>query len=91
MRELDPHPQTSPLVVYKQPNLSEHERLPDEIIKFIIENDTVFLGSSYQAYSDEALKFPSHLGQNQRGGRKGWVRVKPSDGKTLVLPDYSGM
>jgi hypothetical protein len=27
---------------------------------------------------------------NQRGGLPGFIRVLPSDGRTLVLPDYSG-
>lgn len=27
---------------------------------------------------------------NSRGGLPGFVRVKPSDGKTIVIPDYSG-
>lgn len=36
-----------------------------------------------------AKEFPSHLGMNHRGGRPGFVRVH-SDGRTLVLQDYSG-
>lgn len=52
--------------------------------------DTVFVGSVYEASEDYTTKFPSHVGQNQRGGRPGFVRVRPSDGKTVVLPDYSG-
>lgn len=35
-------------------------------------------------------RFPSHVGANQRGGRPGYIRVKPSDGRTVALPDYSG-
>ena len=27
---------------------------------------------------------------NQRGGRPGFIRVVPSDGRTVILPDYSG-
>ena len=90
VRELDPHPDTAPVVVYKRDKLADDQRLPDELIKFIVETDTIFLGSTYQARPEDAIRFPSHVGQNQRGGRKGWVRVKPSDGRTLVIPDYSG-
>jgi hypothetical protein len=50
----------------------------------------VFFGTTYAAPSSEASKFPSHLGMNQRGGRPGFLRVVPSDGRTVVLPDYSG-
>jgi hypothetical protein len=90
VRELDPHPDTTPIVVHKHPKLSDGERLPDDIIKFIVDTDTIFIGSTYQATPQEAMRFPSHVGQNQRGGRKGWVRVRPSDGRTLIIPDYSG-
>jgi len=27
---------------------------------------------------------------NHRGGLPGFVRVRPSDGRTVVLPDFSG-
>lgn len=29
-------------------------------------------------------------GTAHRGGRAGFTRVRPSDGRTLVLPDYAG-
>lgn len=90
VRELDAHAERTPVVVYKQDNLANDERLPDEIIKFIVDTDTIFIGSTYQARPEESLRFPSHVGANQRGGRKGWVRVRPSDGRTVVIPDYSG-
>ena len=71
--------------------MSDSDRLPDEIIDFIHTSDTVFIGTSYHAKPEDALFFPSHVGQNQRGGRQGFVRAKRSDGRTVVLPDYSGM
>ncbi|EKM50229.1 uncharacterized protein PHACADRAFT_188542 [Phanerochaete carnosa HHB-10118-sp] len=89
LRQLEPHRNTSPVVVHKRPNLEDNERLPDELVDFVREADTIFIGTSYRAKPEEAIRFPSHVGQNQRGGKKGWVRVR-SDGKTLVIPDYSG-
>jgi hypothetical protein len=65
------------------------ERLSDDTIAFILESDTVWLGTTYAA-SEEAQFHPSHLGMNHRGGRPGFIRVKPSDGRTVVLPDFSG-
>ncbi|GJE99799.1 hypothetical protein PsYK624_160700 [Phanerochaete sordida] len=89
VREFEAHPETFPVVVHQCPQLPENARLPDELVDFIRASDTMFVGTSYQARPEESAKFPSHLGQNQRGGRKGWVRVR-SDGKTIVIPDYSG-
>lgn len=66
----------------------DSDRLPDPVIDFIHSSDTVFLGTTYQAPASEEETYPSHLGMNQRGGRKGFVRV--SEGRTIVLPDYSG-
>ena len=51
--------------------------------------DTIFIGSTYVARTEDEARFPSHVGQNQRGGKPGFVRVR-SDGKTVVVPDYSG-
>ena len=90
VRQLDPHPNTNPTVVYRVSRLDTIERLPEELISFVHAADTVFIGSTYKAYEDEAARFPSHVGQNQRGGKPGFVRVRPSDGRTIVLPDYSG-
>lgn len=90
IRDLIPHPDTSPSVVYKKLFLEGDERLPDELISFVVSSDTVFLGSSYEATESDQAYYPSHLGQNHRGGRAGFIRVRPSDGRTLVLPDYSG-
>ncbi|KAG5643726.1 hypothetical protein DXG03_009716 [Asterophora parasitica] len=89
-RDLVPHPGTSPKVIHNELHLDPSERLPADVIAFIQENDTVFIGTTYQAHEDEAARYPSHLGMNQRGGRKGFIRVMPSDGRTIVLPDFSG-
>ena len=70
--------------------MSETSRLPEDVISFIVNSDTVFIGSSYVAEAHNAAKFPSHVGMNQRGGRAGFIRVLPSDGRTVILPDYSG-
>lgn len=70
--------------------MSESDRLPDSIINFIHAADTVFIGTSYHAQEKDKLFYPSHVGQNQRGGKPGFVRVRRSDGRTVILPDYSG-
>ncbi|KDQ51250.1 hypothetical protein JAAARDRAFT_140537 [Jaapia argillacea MUCL 33604] len=90
IRDLVPHPQTSPNTVYRKTDLSDADRLPQDVIDFIHESDTVFLGTSYKALPQDQTKFPSHVGMNQRAGRPGFIRVRPSDGRTVVLPDYSG-
>ncbi|EKM51677.1 uncharacterized protein PHACADRAFT_261962 [Phanerochaete carnosa HHB-10118-sp] len=89
IRTLDPYPDTLPVIVHKCDNLPEDGRLPDELVEFVRECDTIFIGSSYEASPEEAKMFPSHVGANQRGGRPGWVRMR-SDGRTVVIPDYSG-
>ena len=66
------------------------ERLPDELIAFVRKSDTVFLGTTYKAPKGVEKRLPSHVGQNQRGGRPGFMRVKPSDGRSIILPDFSG-
>ncbi|TFK32247.1 hypothetical protein BDQ12DRAFT_617438 [Crucibulum laeve] len=81
---------TSPHIQYSRPHMSVEDRLPLDIISFILEADTVFIGTSYSAISEDSILFPSHVGMNQRGGRAGFIRVRPSDGRTIILPDYSG-
>ncbi|KAH8081976.1 hypothetical protein BXZ70DRAFT_629787 [Cristinia sonorae] len=90
VRELVPHPDVHPEVVHRNLHLSDADRLPEDVIEFIHASDTVFLGTSYVAKKEDELFFPSHVGQNQRGGRQGFVRASRSDGRTVVLPDYSG-
>lgn len=89
VRDLVPFPHTKPQVTHQEINISPTGGLPSDLIAFIHSSDTVFLGSSYLAPEEDAPKFPSHLGMNHRGGRPGFVRVR-NDGRTLVLPDYSG-
>lgn len=83
-------PQSSPEVIYEKLKLSPVERLPQELVSFIHSSDTVFLGSTYEAVREDENDFPSQVGMNQRGGRPGFVRVAPSDHRTVFLPDYSG-
>ncbi|KAG6916401.1 hypothetical protein DXG01_006980 [Tephrocybe rancida] len=90
IRDLVPNPDTLPIISYENLNLEQNDRLPEDVISFILESDTVFLGTIYTAPAEEASRYPSHLGMNQRGGRKGFIRVLPSDGRTVVLPDFSG-
>ncbi|KAJ7049915.1 hypothetical protein C8F01DRAFT_1238127 [Mycena amicta] len=90
IRDLIPHPNTSPHVAHQDLHLTPNGQLPNEVIRMITAADTVFLGTSYHAYSQEARRFPSHVGMNHRGGRPGFIRVAPGDSRTVVLPDYSG-
>lgn len=89
IRNLVPFPHTKPKVTHQEINVPPTGGLPSVLIAFILSSDTVFLGSSYSASEEDAPRFPSHLGMNHRGGRPGFVRVR-NDGRTLVLPDYSG-
>ncbi|THH26526.1 hypothetical protein EUX98_g7656 [Antrodiella citrinella] len=90
LRDLVPHPDIHPEVQYRNLHMSDTDRLPNDIIDFIHASDTVFLGSSYTPEKEDERRFPAHVGQNQRGGRQGFVRVNPVNGRTVVLPDFSG-
>ncbi|KAL2800266.1 hypothetical protein BJX66DRAFT_183170 [Aspergillus keveii] len=89
-RTLDPYPNTSPEIIYHVPNMSSTARLPDTVINMIKSADTVFIATVYTSTPSTASKFPSHAGMNARGGLPGFIRVSSSDGRTVVLPDYSG-
>lgn len=91
VRDLISHPNTHPTVEHRHLELESDDHLPPELIDFIHNSDTVFLGSYYRAKKEDELQFPSHVGHNQRGGRQGFIRVRPIDGRTIILPDYSGM
>ncbi|KAK0187502.1 hypothetical protein F5146DRAFT_712417 [Armillaria mellea] len=71
-------------------HLKDGDKLPDSIISFIHSCDTTFFSTTYAATEDEASELPSHVGMNIRGGQPDFVRVRPSDKRTLVLPDFSG-
>ncbi|KAJ3499588.1 hypothetical protein NLG97_g206 [Lecanicillium saksenae] len=90
VRQFAPFPATGPIVASQSMHMQAQERLPDEVIKFFTSSDTVFVGSIYKSQINTAEEYPSHAGMNSRGGLPGFVRVKPSDGRTLVVPDYSG-
>lgn len=92
VRSLLPLSRTQPHIAAQNWHLSESDSasLPDEIISFIYNADTAYLGTSYVAPNAEDEKlYPSRLGTNHRGGRAGFVRVR-NDGRTLVLPNYAG-
>ncbi|KZO89517.1 hypothetical protein CALVIDRAFT_603584 [Calocera viscosa TUFC12733] len=90
IRTLASHPSTSPELIYEHLDMDASDRLPAEVISFVHASDAVYLATSYVAAQIDAERFPSHLGTNHRGGRPGFVRVRPSDGRTLALPNYSG-
>ena len=83
--------ETNPWVSYKRLDLNPEERIPDDLIKFINRADTVFIGTVFNSDEVNRVRYPPHLGMNIRGGRPGFIRVVPSDGRTVVLPDYSGV
>ncbi|KAK0457547.1 uncharacterized protein EV420DRAFT_502383 [Desarmillaria tabescens] len=89
LRDLVPC-QALPTLIYDKRHLPEDEELPESVISFIQSSDTTFFGTTYAAAEDNASRFPSHVGMNIRGGRPGFIRVRPSDKRTLVLPDFSG-
>lgn len=66
------------------------ERLPNEVIDHITSADTVFIASVYESQAPTAKRYPSHAGMNARSGLPGFTRVRASNGRTVVLPDYSG-
>lgn len=90
VRKLTPHPDTQPQIIHRHPNLAPRDRLPEETIEFILQADTVFVGSIYKSPSSTAERYPSHAGMNARSGLPGFIRVSPFDGRTIVIPDYSG-
>jgi len=64
--------------------------LPQAVVDFIHEADTVHVSSFYRAKPSDALLAPSRAGSNSRGGLPGFTRVLPSDKRTVVMPDFSG-
>jgi len=91
IRELTPITKTNPHIVYQNLQLGQSDHLPDKLISFIYENDdAVSPGTGYVAPPESMENFPSHLGMNHRGGPPDFIRIRPSDGRTVVLPDFSG-
>ncbi|KAL4910386.1 hypothetical protein BDW74DRAFT_173842 [Aspergillus multicolor] len=91
-RQLYSYPDTNPTIAYQVPPTSMHmtSPLPMPVINMIGSADTVFIASVYRSNPSTASEYPSHAGMNARGGLPGFIRVLPSDGRTIVLPDYSG-
>lgn len=81
-----PHPNTAPSILFNEFDLQGS--LPGDVVTYIQGADTVFLGASYAPDMD--MQNPLHVETNIRGGRPGFIRVSPFDGRTIVLPDFSG-
>ncbi|KAE8165195.1 hypothetical protein BDV40DRAFT_286423 [Aspergillus tamarii] len=77
-------------VEHRHRHLGPQDRLPEEVVAFILQADTVFVGSIYKSSPSDMYRFPPHTGMNARSGLPGFVRVSPSDGRTVVVPEYSG-
>ncbi|KAJ5088912.1 hypothetical protein N7456_012528 [Penicillium angulare] len=88
--KLVPFLDARPVVSDHIQHLQESERLPQNVIEFISIADTAFIGSVYLSQESTRAKFSSHAGMNARSGLPGFIRVRPSDYRTIVLPDYSG-
>ena len=89
LRELAPRPTTSPVVIENKLHLGVGERLSSDGIAFILESDTVWLGTTYAA-AEEAQLHPSHLGMNHCGGRPGFIHVvAPSLFPTFLVCIFS--
>lgn len=88
--KLVPFAHARPQVTHQVKHLQQSQRLPQDVIDFILNADTVFVASIYKSHRSTAAQFPSHAGMNARSGLPGFIRVRPSDGRTIVLPDYSG-
>lgn len=89
-RQLIPHESVSPTVVFQQLELKPSDRLPQEIIDFILSQDAIYFGTYYAAAKKDEKDFPSHLGFNIRSGFPGFARVRITDGRTVIFPDYPG-
>ncbi|KAL4975812.1 hypothetical protein BDW66DRAFT_151543 [Aspergillus desertorum] len=87
-RHLIPYPSSNPTVVHQVAHMPGNSRLPIETTAMITSADTVFIASIYRSDPATASRFPSHAGMNARSGLPGFIRVLPSDGRTVVLPDY---
>ena len=90
MYELIPFAHARPQITYRVEYLQQSQRLPQDAINLILNADTAFVGSIYKSQRSTAGRFPSHAGMNARSGLPGFMRVSPSDGRTIILPDYSG-
>ncbi|KAI9353041.1 hypothetical protein DFJ73DRAFT_658936 [Zopfochytrium polystomum] len=88
VRHLESHAGTNPTIAAQDMSMPETAALPAAVIDFIKSRDQVFLATSYVPHGPDDPTQP-HLGCNIRGGRAGFVRVR-ADGRTLVLPDFSG-
>ncbi|KAF5356352.1 hypothetical protein D9756_004405 [Leucocoprinus leucothites] len=89
LRGLESYLEAEPHTIHERHQLRDDERLPQDVLDYINNADTAYLGTSYVARPEDEDMFPSHVGTNHRGGRPGFVRVR-SDGRTLVLPNYGG-
>ncbi|KAK5995650.1 hypothetical protein PT974_04066 [Cladobotryum mycophilum] len=90
VRQFTPYPKTQPSIAYRNLHMTPSDRLPDDVIQFITSADNVFVGSIYHSQPSTADKFPSHAGMNARAGLPGFIRVSPSNGRSVVVPEYSG-
>lgn len=90
VRKLIPHTDTHPFIACQNSNMTISDELPDEIIKVITTADTVFLASYYKSTDSARSANSSHAGMNIRAGLLGFMRVDPSNNRTIIIPDYSG-
>jgi uncharacterized protein len=73
------------VIKYQVPEMTGGS-LPQEALEIIEQADTVFLAARHLAHNAKEI---NDMDVNHRGGNPGFVRVE-TDGRTLILPDYSG-
>jgi len=88
-RHLAPKPGYKPKVTFSKFLMDNDERMPDAVIDMIRSTDMIYFGTSFKPSAAELHNQTAYLGMNNRGGIPGFLRVR-NDGRTVVLPDYSG-
>jgi uncharacterized protein len=73
------------VIKYQVPDMTEGS-LPREALEIIEQCDGVFLAARHLAATPKEV---DDMDINHRGGKPGFVRVE-DDGRTLILPDFSG-
>lgn len=90
VRNLSPYTCGRSKVLHQNWNMDGDASLPPAVVDFIHSADTAYLATYYRPVSEDKTLNPARAGTNHRGGQPGFVRVRPSDRRTLVLPNYAG-
>lgn len=88
-RNLAPKAGYDPKVTHSKFLMNEEDRLPRPVIDIIQGTDMIYFGTYYKPSPEEVHNQTAYLGMNNRGGLPGFLRTR-NDGRTVVIPDYSG-